>query len=336
MPSVLRFSEHRTDLALWEEGEIGAPHANYHTPMGSLQPNGALTENAADAIADVVTQAKLQGGDITVLLPARMVRARRVAIDIACEGQVTPQHLTEAMKILRQQTDGPRQAILYRQPTRFLQDAQPCVGDPVGQRADVLTLEASILMTSLKALSAIDRCIKSAHAHMADVVTPHITGPAYVLGREGQGTVFHIGYGDAFASVMDSYHLMGAGQAPIGVRHIISDIAKVYELSLHDAALRLENHGATPSDTRINDIISARVGEILKHLMEISRNCPAADGTPITVSTIPPLSGWLAAPSAGRSCCSRLSPTVRIRSGLLCLSCVLGGGVCLGWAARAP
>lgn len=228
-----------------------SPNGGTITAAACVGADGLPTNAAATVLEKALDDAECAAASLTLVLPARVVRSRRISISVPVNGFVSHGHLREASRRLDDLIAEERAAILYRQPTAYYLDGVPVdAADPTGAHGDSLRIDVLVMSAPLVSLAAFERCVGGAGATLTDVVTPHIALPAATLGNHCTGIVVNIDHGTLVFSVVHEQTVLACSSTSCGYRHLVSDVRAACHVSVGEAKDRVEALLASSGSTQ--------------------------------------------------------------------------------------
>lgn len=257
MPLILELSE--TYIAAHHDGKT------VRGEQGCLDQQGMPLPEAAELIKRVLADIGQPASPVTLLLPGRLIRGRRICVNIPVGGVVTHTSVSRGLAALQREAEGPGAACLYCQPLDYALDGVVGAHDPVGQVAEQLTVSAVAMSVPFRILLPFERALGAAGSALEDVISPQIATAAAALGDQGTGTVVHIAHGETIVTATEDHRLMATGVVRIGARHVFGDVMAGFDLTatqarpLVDALLT----STAPADGDLQaEVVDARLAEL--------------------------------------------------------------------------
>ncbi len=218
------------------------PRAATGRSVDNLEASLRRAVEAAERMAGV------EIGAAHVAVPGRLVRARRIGVDLEiADGVVTQEDIDDAVREGAGLAAAPDCAALSASPIAYRVDSEAVYDDPVGRPGALLSAELlglSVRESVVDNLSAmIERCGLKA---MEVVPAPVAAAESCLIEDEKELGVVLIDIGAASTgyAVYDDGALVDCGGVGVGGGHITKDVAQIFGAPLADAERIKTLHGA--------------------------------------------------------------------------------------------
>lgn len=230
-----------------------------------LTASGHPIAETADVIADIYKSLGLKSPNVSVVLPARILRTRRIRVEVPIDGVVRSSHLASARAEVENAVQAAGRARLYFHPAGYSLDGVIGSGDPVGQHAKTASIDTLVICTDIRTLSLFERIALAAGSSMVDAIVPYLSTASAVLGTAHSGVVLHIGYGEAMLFEIRNHFIRAAASVSIGLRHFVQDVVCAAEMGESEAAGQLRallKRPPLPANAPVQQAVDARLAEL--------------------------------------------------------------------------
>lgn len=259
MDAVLYITDEFVAVQSRKEGRIAKRSFKGLTASGH-----PIAENA-DVLADIYKSLGLKSPNVGIVLPARVLRTRRIRVDVPVDGVVRSSHLAAARAEVENAVQTAGRARLYFHPAGYSLDGNPGSGDPVGQHAQLASIDTLVICTDISVLSSFERIALAAGSSLVDAIVPYLSTASAVLGPAHSGVILHIGSGEAMLFEIRNHFIRGAASVSIGLRHFVQDIVCAAEIGESEAAGQLRailKRHTIPSNSPVQQAVDARLEEL--------------------------------------------------------------------------
>lgn len=256
------------DFDFDDTGDIGALLANLEGALSSLPP----------------------AGDVVLILPPRLVRARRLEFSIHLDRPLSHGDFNEVTEAVDDPSINEKGWVsLYRQPALYMIDHQTYGETPFGRTGKTFTAEFLDLSARVADLGRVEKLVTVLGHQLSDVLTPHEVLPG-LSEDDRAGLLVHIGARDTVVGAVAHGQLTGAGALAAGRRHLGGDLELAGEAAKGEGdALAMATLGTpeTASEER-RAILEARLEELAAFARQISQAAKGMDGEQVTIAGLGP------------------------------------------------
>ena len=183
-----------------------------------------------------------------VAAPGRLVRARRIGVDLEiADGVVTQEDIDDAVREGAELAAAPECVALSATPIAFRLDSEAMYADPVGRPGALLSTELLGLSVRQSVIDNLSAIVERCGLGVAEVVPAPIAAAESCLiedEKELGVVLIEIGAGSTGYAVYEDGALVDCGGVGVGGGHITKDIAQIFGAPLADAERIKTLHGA--------------------------------------------------------------------------------------------
>ncbi len=183
-----------------------------------------------------------------VAAPGRLVRARRIGVDLEiADGVVTQEDIDDAVREGADLAAAPECIALSATPITFRLDSEAIYADPVGRPGALLSAELLGLSVRQSVIDNLSAMVERCGLSVTEIVPAPVAAAESCLiedEKELGVVLIEIGAGSTGFAVYDDGALVDCGGVGVGGAHITKDIAQIFGAPLADAERIKTLHGA--------------------------------------------------------------------------------------------
>ena len=263
-------------IGMGESFTLGVRHGyvvNFAETVSSLKKAIKEAENASGI---KVKRAFIGVGTVTL----QGLIATGVTIVSKADGEITNLDITKALEEAESNITSNNKKIIQVSPISFKLDGKEIQGRPEGMHGNKLEVKALFSTCSNQHLEDLLEVVTSAGVEPIDVIPSPVAASSIALSEKQKivgCALVNIGSETMSMSVFENNALISLHTYSIGSSDFTNDVALGLKITLEEAEnLKLKNSSANFSKKKLDEIIEARLSDVLEivdsHLKKIKRN----------------------------------------------------------------